>query len=152
MLQSVIISRLPLLSGTADLVFLVLLAWSLQSRVRYSWLWALIGGLLVSLTSAIPYFAPLFGYMIVVVIARLLQRRLWQIPILAMFATTVVGTLIVNILEIAALFVAGKAIPFQDGFTYITLPSALLNLLLALPVYIIMTDLARWVYPEEVEV
>ena len=152
MLQSAIVSRLPLLSGTADLVFLVLLAWSLQSRVKYSWLWALIGGLLVSLTSAIPFYAPLFGYMIVVVIARLIQRRLWQIPILAMFATTVMGTLVIHTLEIAALFVSGRAIPFQDGFTYVTLPSALLNLLLALPVYTIMTDLARWVYPEEVEV
>jgi rod shape-determining protein MreD len=152
MLQSVIISRLPLLSGTADLVFLVLLAWSLQSRVKHSWLWALFGGLLVSLTSAVPYFAPLFGYMIVVVIARLIQRRLWQIPILAMFATTVLGTLIIQLLEIVALFVAGRPVPFQDGFTYVTLPSALLNLLLSLPVYTIMTDLARWVYPEEVEI
>jgi rod shape-determining protein MreD len=152
MLQSVIVSRLTLLAGTADLVFLVLVAWSLQSRVKYSWLWALIGGLLVSLTSAIPLFAPLFGYMIVVAIARLLQRRFWQIPILAMFALTVLGTLIVQLIEIAAMFVSGMGIPFQDSFTYVTLPSALLNLLLALPVYAVMTDLAKWLYPQEVEV
>lgn len=152
MLQSVIISRLPLLSGTADLVFLVLLAWSLQTRVKHAWFWALIGGLLVSYSSAMPMFAPLIGYMIVVGIARLFQRRIWQIPILVMFAMTVLGTFIIHILEIAVLFVSGMAIPFQDGFAYVTLPSALLNLLLALPVYALMTDLAKWVYPEKVEI
>ena len=152
MLQSVIFSRLSILSGTADLVFLVILAWSLQSRVRHAWVWAMVGGLLISVTSAVPYFAPLLGYLIVVFIARLIQHRLWQIPILAMFATTVLGTLIVQTLEIVAMFVSGRAVPFQDSFTYVALPSALLNLLLALPVYTIMTDMARWVYPEEVEV
>jgi len=34
----------------------------------------------------------------------------------------------------------------------ITLPSLLLNLLLAVPLYVVMRDLAHWVYPErEVE-
>jgi hypothetical protein len=69
-----------------------------------------------------------------------------------MFAMTVLGTFIIHILEIAVLFVSGMAIPFQDGFAYVTLPSALLNLLLALPVYALMTDLAKWVYPEKVEI
>ena len=32
------------------------------------------------------------------------------------------------------------------------LAGTLLNLLLALPVYAVVTDLAQWVYPEEVEV
>jgi rod shape-determining protein MreD len=151
MLQTVIISRLPLLSGTADLVLLVLLAWSLQAKVRHSWVWALVGGLMVSYVSAMPMFTPLIGYMIVVGIARIFQRRIWQIPILAMFAATVLGTFLIQILDIVVLFISGRSIPFQDSFTFVTLPSALLNLLLALPIYALMTDVAKWVYPQEVE-
>lgn len=44
MLQTTVMSTLPLLNGTADLVLLVLLAWSVQERVRSSVEWAAIGG------------------------------------------------------------------------------------------------------------
>jgi hypothetical protein len=34
----------------------------------------------------------------------------------------------------------------------ITLPSLILNLLLAIPAYALFTDLAKWLYPEPLEV
>jgi rod shape-determining protein MreD len=152
MLQSVVISRLPLLSGSADLVLLVIVAWSLQKKVRYAWFWTLLGGLMVSYVSAMPVFAPLIGYVVVFGFTRLLQRRIWQVPILTMITATLLGTFFTHILNIAVLFITGDPIPFQESITFITLPSALLNLLLALPVFVLITDLAKWVYPEEVEV
>ncbi len=152
MLQSVIISRLPLLSGTADLVLLVIVAWSLQERVKNAWFWGLVGGVMVSFISAMPYFMPLFGYLFVVAFARLLRSRIWQIPILAMFTVTVVGTFLMHLLEIVGLFVNGQAVPFSESLNFVTMPSVLLNLILALPVYALMADLAKMVYPAEVEV
>ncbi len=151
-LQSVIISRLPLLSGTADLILLVVVAWSLQDRVKNAWLWGLIGGLLASYISAMPFFAPLAGYLLVVGMARFLKSRIWQTPILAMLVVTVAGTFLMHLLDVVALFINGQAIPFQDSLNYVTMPSVLLNLLLSLPVYVLFTDLAKWVYPVEVEV
>ncbi len=74
-LQTVAVSRLPLLLGSADLVLLALTAWALQERVKNSWIWTIIGGLLVSLISAVPFFAPLIGYLVVTGLARILQRR-----------------------------------------------------------------------------
>ena len=47
--QTSVVSRLPLLHGTADLVLLVVIAWSLQERVRTAWQWALMAGLVVVL-------------------------------------------------------------------------------------------------------
>lgn len=152
MLQSVIISRLPLLSGTADIVLLIIVAWSLQKKVKNAWLWTVIGGLMVSYVSAMPLFAPLAGYLVVNGLTWLLQRRIWQVPILTMITATLIGTFITHILNIIVLFVTGDPIQFQDSITYITLPSALLNLILALPVFVLVTDLAKWLYPEEVEV
>ncbi|MDR3577056.1 MAG: hypothetical protein P4L50_24600 [Anaerolineaceae bacterium] len=151
-IQSVVVSRLPLLHGTADIILLSLAAWTLQERVKHFWEWALIAGMLVSLVSAMPYFAPLVGYLIVVAIARFLQQHVWQMPILAMFVATIAGTLIQQVLYYVVLQIHGTPLPLNDSISLIILPSALLNLLLSLPVYALVTDLANWVYPVEVEI
>jgi rod shape-determining protein MreD len=152
MLQTIIISTLPLLSGYADLVLLVLIAWSLQERVRAAWVWALAAGLMVGLVSALPALVPLTGYLIVTAISRLFLRRVWQSPILAMFLVTFVGSLLTQGIAMVVLIVTGTSLPIGDSLNLVILPSTLLNLLLALPVYAVITDLAQWLYPEEVEI
>ncbi|MCL4560429.1 MAG: rod shape-determining protein MreD [Chloroflexi bacterium] len=152
MLQTVVASRLPLLYGTADLVLLALTAWGLQERVETAWIWAFIGGVMVSFVSGLPFFTPLIGYLLVTALTRYLRRRVWQTPILVMFLATFVGTLILHGLSLAALELAGDPYPLGESLRLITLPSALLNLLLALPVYAFINDIARWLYPVEVEI
>ena len=151
-IQSVVVSRLPLLHGTADIILLVLVAWALQEKVKHAWLWAVVAGLLVSLVSAAPYFCPLIAYLLIVGIARFLQRYVWQMPILAMFLATIVGTLIQQGLFYVVLQIHGTPLPLSDSISLIILPSALLNLLLSLPFYALISDLANWVYPVEVEI
>jgi len=151
-IQSVVVSRLPLLHGTADIILLVLVAWALQEKVKHTWIWAIVAGLLVSLVSAAPYFSPLIAYLLIVGIARFLQRHVWQMPILAMFVATIVGTLIQQSLYYVVLQIHGTPLPLNDSISLIILPSALLNLLLSLPFYALITDLANWVYPVEVEI
>ena len=152
LLQTVVVSNLTLISGSADLMLLVLVAWALQDQAQHTLVWALIGGVLVSFVSATPYFAPLAGYLVIIGLTRLLKRRIWQVPILAMFVATLVGTLIQHTINIVALFVAGSALPFQESFSLVTLPSMLLNMLFSLPVYVVVSDLAKWLYPAEVEI
>jgi hypothetical protein len=150
-LQTVVVSRLPLLLGSADLILLALTAWALQERVKNSWIWTIIGGILVSFISAVPFFAPLIGYLVVTGLARILQRRVWQTPVLAMFVATFLGTLITQGLSIIFLNVNGVPIDLQDALRLVIIPSLLLNLILAFPVRAIMVDLAEWVYPAEIK-
>jgi rod shape-determining protein MreD len=153
MLQTIIISTLPLLSGYADLVLLVLVAWSLQERARSAWVWAIVAGGLVALVSAQPVWAPFAGYLIVTAIARLFRRRVWQTPIFSMFLVTFLGSLITQSLTMGVLIFQGTPLPIIDSLNLVILPGTLLNLLLALPVYAVITDLAQSVYPpEEVEI
>jgi rod shape-determining protein MreD len=152
MLQTVIVSTLPLLSGYADLVLLVLVAWSLQERARSAWIWAIVAGVMVGFVSAAPTGMPLVGYLAVTAIARLFRRRVWQTPVLSMFLVTFVGSLVTQGFVAGALIFQGVPLPVNDSINLVILPSTLLNLLLALPIYAIVNDLARWVYPEEVEV
>lgn len=147
LLQSAVVSRVTLLSGAADLPLIMLAAWSLQEQVDSAWHWAIAAGALVGFISGIPLFVPLIGYLVVVVLARMLQRRVWQAPLLAMFLVSFVGTLAIHIFSVITLRLFGVIPPVADIFGLVTLPAVLLNLLLAIPVYAVMRDLAVWVYP-----
>jgi hypothetical protein len=69
-----------------------------------------------------------------------------------MFSITFLGTISVSILSLVVLRVEGVPLLVSDVLGLLTLPSVLLNMLLAIPVYAVMRDLARWVYPSpEVE-
>ena len=151
-LQSAVISRISLLAGYADLVLVVLAAWSLQPQVTTAWQWALLGSFLVIFVTAMPWPVVLLGYGFVVLLARLLQGRFWQAPLLIMFTVTFLGTLSMNLLSMITLQLLGTPLPVGDTLGLLTLPSLLLNLLLAVPVYAIMRDMARWIYrAEEIE-
>jgi rod shape-determining protein MreD len=151
-LQSAVISRVYLLSGIADLPLVMLAAWALQEDVDSAWHWAAATGLLVGFISGISWVVPVFGYVIVVTLAQIFQRRVWQAPLLAMFSITFLGTIIVSLLTIGVLRFSGVQFPLSDVFGLVMLPGVLLNMLLAIPVYAVMRDLARWVYPSpEVE-
>ncbi len=151
-LQSAVVSRIPLLHGTADLLLLAIIAWSLQKRVETAWQWSIIGGLLVTIVSALPLGVALVGYPLAATFALILRQRVWQVPILAMFISTFVGTLLMHTITLVALRLTGTPLPLREALNLITLPSVLLNLLLAIPVYALIGDLANWLYPEELEV
>ena len=146
-LQSAVISRVYLLSGVADLPMVMLAAWALQENVDSSWHWAAAMGILVGFVSALPWYVPVISYLFVVVLAQMFQRRVWQAPLLAMFSVTFLGTVFLNLLSYVVMRIGGVEMPFEDVLGLIVLPGVLLNLLLAIPVYAIMRDLSRWVYP-----
>ncbi|NWF65281.1 MAG: hypothetical protein HXY38_13365 [Chloroflexi bacterium] len=149
LLQTSIISQVQLLSGYADLPLLVLAAWSLQGRVDSSWHWAVLICLLVGFISSLPLPVIFIGYFGVVLFARVLQRRVWQAPLLAMFSVVFLGTLSFHVLSFAVLRFLGTPFVFGDVLGLITLPSLLLNMLLAIPVFATIRDLSYWVYPVE---
>ena len=151
-LQSAIVSRLTLLSGIADLPMVMLAAWAMQDDVDTAWHWAIATGILVGFVSGLSWLVPVLGYLVVVALAQILQRRVWQAPLLAMFSVTFLGTISLSIFSLVALRFSGIPLGVADVFGLLTLPSILLNMLLAIPAYAVMRDLARWVYPSpEVE-
>jgi rod shape-determining protein MreD len=149
MLQISIASRIMLLSGNVDLVLLVVAAWSLQERVRAAWIWGLVASLLAGLVSGVPWYIYLIGYLSVVGLARLLVRRIWQAPLLAMFAVTLIGTLELLMLTYVQRTLFEVPLALSDVFSQIVLPTVLLNLLLAIPVHALIRDLAERLYPDK---
>jgi len=150
-LQSTVFSRVPLLSGPLDLVVVVLICWTLNERVKDEWTWALIGGSMVGFVSALPAPVPIAGYLLVTAVSVYLKRRVWQVPVLALFVTIVIGTLIVNLTNYLVLSVLGSPLPFFEALNLVVLPSLMLNLLAVLPVNGLMGEIAGFLYPEEIE-
>ncbi len=146
-LQSAIVPSFALLSGYADVVLVLLAAWALQEGVDTSIQWALLAALMMSLVSHLPWFIYVSGYVCVVLLARTLQKRVWQVPMLAMFTVTFLGTVFMHLLTFVYLRLFGRGVSFSDAMGLVTLPSLLLNLLVAIPVFGMMRDLARWVFP-----
>lgn len=152
MFQTAVVSRIHLLQGTADLVLLVLSAWTLQERVSSAWQWSIIAVLLLSLTTALPLPALAVAYLGVTGMALIARRHVWQLPILAMLITTFTGTLIVQVVSVFTLWLEGTSLSIIEALNLVLLPSLLLNLLLAIPIYAMLGDLANWLHPKEIQV
>lgn len=148
-LQSTIVSQVKLISGYADLLLILLAAWALQERVKSSWHWAVTACFMLGFVSGVPWPVSAAGYLGVVFVAQILQRRVWQVPLLAMFSVVFIGTLFLHLLSFTVLRLSGTPFSFFDVMGLITMPSLLLNMLFSIPIYTFMRDLAYWVYPVE---
>jgi len=145
-IQSAIVGQFPLLKGTADIVIVLITAWALQEAVTTGFHWAFLASVFVSLVSSLPWVIYFAGYSGIVLLALVLQRRVWQVPMLAMFSVTFLGTTLLHLLTFLYLTISGPAIPLADSLGMITLPSVLLNMLIAIPIFGLMRDLANWAY------
>lgn len=147
MLQSTSISRLPLIHGTADLSLLVLIAWGIHSRSNLTWVFGIVAGLIISFYSQVTWLAFVSSYLFVIFITQLLHGKFWNSPLLVMLLMSSIGSLLVNTAILLSLFFKEISINISQAFSEIMLPSVILNLLLALPVYFLVKDLVRWINP-----
>lgn len=149
--QSSLLSRITLLNGTVDLILLIVAAWTLREQVEDEWVIALVAGLLVGFVSAIAIWVPIATYLSVAGFATYIKRRIWQIPLLALFTVIAAGTVISHLLSFLALILSGLSISFFETVNLILLPGLLLNLLLAIPVNGVIGEITGWLYPQALE-
>ena len=146
-IQSAIVSQFPLLGGTADIVLVLITAWALQETVTTGFHWAILASVFVGIVSSLPWVVYFVGYIGIVVLALALQKRIWQVPMLAMFGVTFMATILLHLLTFIYLAFAGPSVPLTEALGTITLPTVLLNMLIAIPIFGFMRDVAGWVFP-----
>jgi hypothetical protein len=150
LLQITVAAQMPLLRGTADLVLLTLLGWALRRRLPGHWLWGLVAGLLVGFASQLPWWLMLAAYLGAAGLAAFLPRRMWEAAWLNLFTAVLAGTLLVQGLAYAYLWLLRTPIAPAQALNLVILPGLALNLLLSLPVYGLMGEFAKLFYPEEI--
>ncbi|HBO34903.1 MAG TPA: hypothetical protein DD636_09285 [Anaerolineaceae bacterium] len=151
MLQMSVFSQWKILSGSADIVLLFVVAWCLQDRSKRLWLLVILMAGLAGSVSALPVYIPFVVYLIVYRVSRLVQSRLMQSPLLGMLVLTFAATLLQVALNIVYLFITRVDLNFTDALVEVALPSVLLNMLLAIPVHAIVREIALYAFPKGVE-
>ncbi len=67
-------------------------------------------------------------------------------PVILMLFLTIFGTILNTAFSIGSLYFGNVKINFKLMITQITIPSLILNLILAIPVFAIMNDIADTLY------
>ena len=154
MLQLAVFSRLPLLNGTADIVLLSLIVWALQENVKI-WeirFWTLFAAIFIGFISAVPFIAVAIPYVLIMLMIRWLQQRIWKASIWALLISVVLGTLFQQTVILFVLRIINNVpLLISESYIFVILPSMVLNLLFAVPIYLLIKDMAEWLYPVEVE-
>lgn len=151
MLQLSVFSQWKMLAGSADILLLFVIAWCLHDRSKYLWLLVLFFVGITNFASALPVYIPLIVYLGVYFVSRQIQARIWQTPLLGMLVLTFAASLVQSALTLGTIFVQRVDVTFADALNRITLPSLLLNMLLAIPVHALVRELAYYAFPKGVE-
>ena len=131
-LQTVAVSRLNILSGSADIVLLSIIAWGV-----------------ISLMTAMPAIAVVIGYLIIALITWIIHKRIWQSPILAALLSVIIGSVAKFIVDIIGLQFIGVGFRLITGIREILAPNMIMNLFFIFPIYLLISDLANWIVPKE---
>jgi len=106
---------------------------------------------MVGYVSAVPLVVYLGSYLGAVGISMLLRQRIWSVPVLAMLLATFISTLLLHGTTMFTLRLMDRPVEFGTSINLITIPGLLMNLIFALPFYLVFRDLAKFLYPETLE-
>ena len=106
----------------------------------------------MGVSSALPFWLPVIGYLLLVALVTLALRQVWQVPIWMLLISTFIGSFLIYGVEFSYLLITGVSLDLIDVINIVILPSLILNMILVLPVYGLVGELAKLVYPQEVDV
>lgn len=149
-LQTTIVNQIFLLSGTADLILIVWLSWNLRKPSKYIWYMPLISGLLIGIISELPIWLPVIYYGVVHGFVQYITYRVWQTQLMVLFLSVLVGTFVTYGFQFVYLILIGANITFNQAFNLFILPAAVINVLIALPIFGLVGELIKLVSREEI--
>jgi len=148
-LQSAVVSRLPLNQGVADLMLVLLVAIALQKSVSTSWQWSIVGGLLTDALSGLPFGIFTISYLAATALAMIIRERIWRFSFLMQLLIVMIGTLLSQGISYLVLFLQGANLAFLTVVQVVIMPSIILNFMLSLPIFILTKDVLDQIYPQE---
>lgn len=150
LLNATVMAELRIGNGGPDLVFLLVISWALLVDVQDALTWALFGGLMQDLFSAAPLGTSSVGLVVVAFVADTLFGRLSRRNLIFPPLVAAGGTLLYHLSVLAMLGITGTSVPLDRALLYVTLPAAIYNTLLILPVYRLVGQVHYWLTPRRV--
>lgn len=146
-IQSSIISRLNISYGKADIVLIFLIAWTLLEKKNNGIWWAAFAGICMNFVSALPPFTYFAVYLFTTIVCKLLKDRLWNVPILSMVIMAFLGSSLESAISFIAVTFTQVQLPLLESIQKLILPSAALNMIVGIPLFIIARDLVEITEP-----
>jgi rod shape-determining protein MreD len=151
-LQSSVLSYIGLLEGRPDLVLLAIVAWAVTGRSREAMILGLIGGLMLDLLSGVPLGATSLILVLIAFLVSLFEVRFWEAHLLMPLAVTLVASFMYHFLTLGIIWLMGRSVDISIMLSQVILPSAFLNLVLALPAAQGAQALRDSLFPPEVSI
>ncbi len=151
-LQSSVFAGLRPLDGGVDLVLLAVVAWALAGRAEEAMVWGLVGGFLLDMLSAAPLGVTAIALVAIAFLVSLLEGRFWEAHLLMPAAAVLVASLIYGLIALGAAMVAGATPDLATSVSRVLLPSAFLDVLLALPATQLAESVVQSLFPPEVAI
>ncbi len=146
LVQSSILRQIPFLQGGLDLPLLIVLCWSLLAPDS-ALVWAVTAGALADFFTGGPFGVTPIAYLLASFTVGQLHGRLQTDSPLVVMAIVLFGTVLAHLAMIVLLILAGRTVDIGFSLAYVTLPTAFLNTLAALPVYPLLRRLHRATLP-----
>ncbi len=149
MLQLGIFSNIQILAGKIDLLMLGVIAWIIQKKTELIdiFIFTIITVFFIYLISAEPIIIILSIYTVLVFVVFWSKNNIQQLPIVSMLIFSAVFTFLHLVIFGFYLQLSGINMVAEEVFQSVILPSIFINLIAAIPVYLLVNELHRWVYP-----
>jgi len=149
MVQLGIFSNIQILSGKIDLLMLGVIAWIIQKKTELIdiIIFAIITVFFIYLISAEPIIIILSLYSLLVFVVFWSKNNIQQLPIVSMLIFSAIFTLLHLVIFGFYLQLSGVPMVAEEVFQSVILPSMIINLIAAIPMYLLVNELHRWVYP-----
>jgi rod shape-determining protein MreD len=151
-LQSTVLAQFTLLDGRADVILVAVVCWAMAGRGEDAMVWALIGGLLLDLFSALPFGSTAIVLILLAYLVSFLRTGFWEANLLLPLGVVLAASIAFHGWGIGTMLVLGRAVDLSQAVVRVVVPSTLLNLALALPATQLVASLNRALFPPEVAV
>ncbi|NWF68222.1 MAG: rod shape-determining protein MreD [Chloroflexi bacterium] len=142
-LQATLVPQIRFGGGGPDLVFLMVLAWSINADLDESLIWAFVGGIALDLLSAAPLGTSTMGMVLVVFVVSGLNRQVYRVGFLLLSVLVLVGSAVQQIAIMIILSVAGFTIALPFDLSYVVAPTIIYNFVMIWPIYWVIRRIQR---------
>lgn len=146
-LQSTFMPQIRLLGGNPDLVYLIVLAWSINASLDSSVIWAFVGGISLDLMSYAHLGTSTIGLVITVFVISGIGGQVYRIGFVILIGSVLIGTFFQQILIMILLTITGYSVDWGLSLGYVVAPTIFYNLVFILPVYWFIRRIQRRVLP-----
>jgi hypothetical protein len=149
MMQLGIFSNIQILAGKIDLLMLGVIAWIIQKKTALIdiVIYSIITVFFIYLISAESIVIILGLYSLLVFVVFWSKNNIQQLPIVSMLIFSAIFTFFHLVIFGFYLQLSGIPMVAEEVFQTVILPSMIINLIAAIPMYLLVNELHRWVYP-----